>query len=188
MPTALPPARPEALLCDRDGTLLVDVPYNDDPALVQPLPGVADALRAVRSAGMRTAVVTNQSGIARGLISPGALTAVHERLDELLGPFDVIVHCPHDDADGCTCRKPLPGLVARAAARLGVEAAACVLIGDTGADVASAYGAGATGILVPNDRTLPLEVRGVAHVHGDFADAVGQVLEWRRRDVWERAS
>jgi D-glycero-D-manno-heptose 1,7-bisphosphate phosphatase len=176
-----PPAvRPELLLCDRDGTIVVDVPYNDDPALVRPLPGVADALAAARRAGMRTAIVTNQSGIARGLITPERLEAVHARIQELLGPFDAIVHCPHDDGDGCACRKPMPGLVERAADLLGVPTSACVLIGDTRADVSAAYGAGAIGMLVPNDRTLPLEVRGVAHVHGDFADAVDRVLDWRR--------
>jgi D-glycero-D-manno-heptose 1,7-bisphosphate phosphatase len=176
----LPTTRPEAILCDRDGTLVVDVPYNDDPALVQPLPGVADALAAARRAGMRTAIVTNQSGIARGLITPERLDAVHGRIDELLGPFDAIVHCPHDDDDGCSCRKPMPGLVERAADLLGVPTSACVVIGDTRADVSAAYGAGAIGMLVPNERTLPLEVRGVAHVHGDFADAVERVLGWRR--------
>jgi D-glycero-D-manno-heptose 1,7-bisphosphate phosphatase len=179
MPRQSRPVRPEALLCDRDGTLLVDVPYNDDPDRVEPVPGVAEALAAVRRAGLRTAIVTNQSGIARGLISADRLAAVHSRVDELLGPFDAIVHCPHDDGDGCTCRKPMPGLVHRAAELLGVPAAACVLVGDTRADVCAAYGAGAIGMLVPNDRTLPLEVRGVTHVHGDFADAVEQVLEWR---------
>jgi D-glycero-D-manno-heptose 1,7-bisphosphate phosphatase len=177
---AYPPStRPEALLCDRDGTLIADVPYNGDPDKVEPLPGVAAALDRARGAGLRVAVVTNQSGVGQGLITPDQVRAVNARLCELLGPFDVIVCCPHVDADGCGCRKPRPGLVRLAAELLELEPTACVMIGDTGADVAAADGAGAVGVLVPNDRTMPLEVRGVAHLQADFSAAVDTVLAWR---------
>ena len=172
------PPVPRALLCDRDGTLVADVPYNHDPDLVDPLPGVADALARARAAGLAVAVVTNQSGVATGRIRPDELDAVHRRLDEVLGPFDAIVHCPHGPDDGCRCRKPQPGMVLEAAQRLGVAPSACVMVGDTKADVAAAYGAGAVGILVPNDATMPLELRGVAHVCEDFATAVDVVLSW----------
>ena len=174
-----PPRRPEALLCDRDGTLIVDVPYNHDPERVEALPGVADALRLARAVGLRVGVVSNQSGVARQLISPEQLRQVNARVCELLGPFDVIVCCPHGEEDGCTCRKPRPGLVTMAANLLGVSPSACVMIGDTGADLAAAHGAGAIGILVPNDTTMPLELRGVAHLHADFASAVEAVLAGR---------
>jgi histidinol-phosphate phosphatase family protein len=177
--TAGPSRRPQALLCDRDGTLIADVPYNGDPSKVQPLPGVAAALDRARRGGLRVAVVTNQSAVGKGLISHDQLRAVNARLCELLGPFDVIVCCPHVDGDECECRKPRPGLIRLAAELLELDAAACVMIGDTGADVAAADGAGATGMLVPNDRTMPLEVRGVAHLHVDFSSAVDQVLAWR---------
>jgi D-glycero-D-manno-heptose 1,7-bisphosphate phosphatase len=174
-----PSRRPEALLCDRDGTLIVDVPYNHDPARVEPLPGVADALQLARAAGLRVGVVTNQSGVARQLVSHEQLRRVNARVCELLGPFDVIVCCPHGEEDGCTCRKPRSGLVTMAAKILGVAPSACVMIGDTGADLAAAHGAGAIGMLVPNDATMPLELRGVAHLHADFASAVDAVLSWR---------
>jgi histidinol-phosphate phosphatase family protein len=178
-PSSGPLARPEALLCDRDGTLIADVPYNGDPANVEPLPGVAAALDRVRGAGMRLAVVTNQSGVGRGLISHEQVRAVNARLCELLGPFDVIVCCPHAEGADCGCRKPRPGLVRLAADLLGLDPKTCVMIGDTGADVAAAEGAGAVGVLVPNDRTMPLEVRGVAHLQADFSAAVDEVLAWR---------
>jgi histidinol-phosphate phosphatase family protein len=174
-----PSTRPEALLCDRDGTLIADVPYNGDPDKVEPLPGVAAALDRVRSAGMRLAVVTNQSGVGRGIISHEQVSSVNARLCELLGPFDVIVCCPHTEGDECGCRKPRPGLVRLAAELLDLDPQACVMIGDTGADVAAAGGAGAVGILVPNDRTMPLEVRGVSHLQADFSSAVDEVLAWR---------
>jgi histidinol-phosphate phosphatase family protein len=175
----LPPTRPEALLCDRDGTLIADVPYNGDADKVEPLPGVADALGRARRAGMRVGVVTNQSAVGLGLISRDQLCSVNTRLCELLGPFDVIACCPHVDGDNCRCRKPRPGLVRLAAQLLGLAPEACVMIGDTGADVAAADGAGAVGILVPNDRTMALEVRGVSHLYADFAAAVDDVLAWR---------
>ncbi len=171
--------RPEALLCDRDGTLIADVPYNGDPDKVEPLPGVAAALDRARQSGLRVAVVTNQSGVGRGLITPEQLRSVNTRLCELLGPFDAIVCCPHVDADGCGCRKPRPGLVRLAAELLQLDPSACVMIGDTGADVAAADGAGAVGVLVPNDRTMPLEIRGVSHLQADFSSAVDAVLAWR---------
>jgi histidinol-phosphate phosphatase family protein len=171
--------RPEALLCDRDGTLIVDVPYNGDPTKVEPLPGVSEALDRARAAGLRVGVVTNQSGVGRGLITQEQLHAVNARLCELLGPFDVIVCCPHEEEAGCACRKPQPGLVRLAAELLDVGADECVMIGDTGADLAAAYGAGAIGVLVPNDRTSPLELRGVAHLQTDFASAVDEILMWR---------
>jgi D-glycero-D-manno-heptose 1,7-bisphosphate phosphatase len=173
-----------AVFFDRDGTL-IKAPVVDGKPLSIHSPeeleleaGAEEACAALRDACFALVVVTNQPEIARGTQTLEGVGRINERLLELL-PLDEIVVCPHDDADGCMCRKPMPGLVRRAAELLGVPTAACVLIGDTRADVCAAYGAGAIGMLVPNDRTLPLEVRGVAHVHGDFADAVSRVLEWR---------
>jgi histidinol-phosphate phosphatase family protein len=116
-------ARPAAVLFDRDGTLIVDVPCNADPALVRPVPGARDALDRLRRAGVPLGVVTNQAGVAKGLIGEEALREVNMRVEELLGPFGVWAVCPHDDGDGCDCRKPRPGLVVRAAAALGVAPA-----------------------------------------------------------------
>src|SRR5947199_2210074 len=109
-----------ALLCDRDGTLVADVPYNADPAAVRPLPGVRTALERTRAHGWRVGVVTNQSGVASGRITPAELDGVHDRLTTLLGLIDVVDSCVHGRDDGCDCRKPAPGLLVRAAAVLGV--------------------------------------------------------------------
>src|SRR2546423_6086689 len=84
-----------AALLDRDGTLVEDVPYNGDPAAVRPLPGVRAALDRLRAAGLRLAMVTNQSGIARGLLTDDEVRAVNARVEELLGPFDAVLYCPH---------------------------------------------------------------------------------------------
>jgi histidinol-phosphate phosphatase family protein len=154
------PGRPAAVLFDRDGTLVHDVPYNGDPALVRPVAGAAEAVAALRRAGVAVGVVTNQSGIARGVLTAGQVTAVNRRVSELMGPFGTWVVCPHGPADGCGCRKPAPGMITEAAARLGVDAADCAVIGDTGADVAAARAAGARGILVPNGVTRAAERAG----------------------------
>ncbi|MET8774673.1 HAD-IIIA family hydrolase [Nocardia sp. NPDC004654] len=172
-------ASPLALLFDRDDTLIVDVPYLGDPTEVRPVPGAVDALRMVRAAGIPLGIVSNQSGVARGLISHEQLAAVNSRVEELLGPFATWQVCVHGEGDGCACRKPEPGLIRRAAAELGVDVGRCVVIGDTGADVAAATTAGARAILVPTARTLPEEVHRARHeaiVARDLAEAVRLAL------------
>jgi histidinol-phosphate phosphatase family protein len=167
--------RPQAVLFDRDDTLIFDVPYLDDPDGVRPVPGAKELVRSVRSAGIRVGVVSNQSGVAKGLITPERLAAVNARVEETLGPFDTWQVCVHDDGDGCTCRKPAPGMVRQAAEALGVDVRRCVVIGDTGADVDAALAAGARGILIPTARTRPEEVvraRRRATVARDLAEAV----------------
>ncbi|WP_345713323.1 HAD family hydrolase [Kineococcus glutinatus] len=165
-----------AVLFDRDGTLVHDVPYNGDPALVRPVEGAAEALRRVRAAGLATAVVTNQSGIARGLLTPERVDAVNARVQELLGPFDAVLHCPHGPADGCACRKPEPGMVLAAARRLGVSPAECLLVGDIGADVEAALAAGARAVLVPTPVTRQEEVAAAPVVVPSLAEAVEVAL------------
>jgi histidinol-phosphate phosphatase family protein len=164
-----------AVLFDRDDTLIVDVPYLDDPAGVRPVPGAADLVRRLRDRGVPVGVVSNQSGVAKGLITPGRLAAVNARVDELVGPFGTWQVCVHDDGDACECRKPQPGLVLRAADALGVDPAACVVIGDTGADVDAALAAGARAVLVPTARTRALEIakaRRDAFVARDLTEAL----------------
>jgi HAD superfamily hydrolase (TIGR01662 family) len=174
-----PVRRPSAVLFDRDGTLVHDVPYNTDPAAVAPVPGAREALDRLRAAGVAVGVVSNQSGIARGLITPAQLGQVNARVTELLGPFAVWRICPHAPVDGCPCRKPEPGLVLDAAAELGVPPGRCVVIGDIGADVAAAHAAGAAAILVPTPVTRPDEIGAARAVAASISDAVSAVLELR---------
>jgi D-glycero-D-manno-heptose 1,7-bisphosphate phosphatase len=168
--------RPLAVLFDRDGTLVHDVPYNGDPARVQPVDGAAEALRRLREAGVRTAVVSNQSGIARGLLSPAQVDAVNARLEELVGPLGPVLYCPHSPDDGCGCRKPAPGLVLRAAERLGVPPERCAVVGDIGADVGAALAAGARPVLVPTPVTRAEEVATAPEVAPDLLSAVDLLL------------
>ncbi|MFD4629140.1 D-glycero-alpha-D-manno-heptose-1,7-bisphosphate 7-phosphatase [Streptomyces sp. NPDC058284] len=168
---------PAAVLFDRDGTLVEDVPYNGDPALVRLTPGARDAVDAVRAAGIPVGVVSNQSGVARGLLTLSQVDAVRRRVDELLGPFSVWAMCPHGPDDGCGCRKPAPGLVLAACERLGVPAGRAVVIGDIGADLGAARAAGARGVLVPTPVTRADEVEAADAVAPDLLTAVRLVLD-----------
>ena len=167
---------PELVLFDRDGTLVHDVPYNGDPALVEPVAGAREALDRLRGAGVRVGLVSNQSGVASGLLTEEQVVAVNDRLAELVGPFDVVRFCPHGRDDGCTCRKPAPGMVKDACLALGVEPARCLVIGDIGADVEAAQAAGACGVLVPTSATRSSEVHSAEHVAPTLTAAVDDVL------------
>ncbi|HEX7096486.1 MAG TPA: HAD-IIIA family hydrolase [Acidimicrobiales bacterium] len=169
-----------ALLFDRDGTLIEDVGYNGDEQHVRPLPGVRDALDRARRRGVPLAIVTNQSGIGRGLLTTAQVDAVNRRVQELLGPFDAIVVCPHHPDAGCDCRKPRGAMIREAAERLGVAVDRMVMIGDIGADVDAARDAGAAGILVPQPATLAHEVAAAPAVAPDFGTAVTWALGGRR--------
>jgi histidinol-phosphate phosphatase family protein len=171
-----PARRPDAVLLDRDGTLVVDVPYNGDPERVVPILGARRALDRLREAGVPTAVVTNQSGIARGFVSPGDVAAVNARVERLLGPLGPWLICPHGPDDGCDCRKPRPGLVLEAAAALGVAPGRCAVIGDIDADVQAARAAGARAVLVPNERTRAAEVDAAPETAATLEEAVDLLL------------
>jgi histidinol-phosphate phosphatase family protein len=168
--------RPSAVLLDRDGTLVLDVPYNGDPRLVRPVPGSRAALDRLRAAGLSIAVVSNQSAIARGLVTAEQVGAVNSRIEDLLGPVGPWVVCPHAPEDGCACRKPAPGLVVEAARRLGVDPSSCVVIGDTEGDLKAAQAAGARAILVPNAATRPEEIARAPLVAASLEHAVAVVL------------
>ena len=167
---------PAAVLFDRDGTLVADVPYNGDPAAVRPLPGAREALALLRRLGVPTGVVTNQSGVGRGLLRMADVARVNARVDELLGPLDVWEVCPHVPQDRCGCRKPAPGLLLRAARALGVRARDCLVVGDIGADVEAAARVGARAVMVPTARTRAVEIRRAPRVAPDPLAAVRSVL------------
>jgi HAD superfamily hydrolase (TIGR01662 family) len=175
-------SRPLAVLFDRDGTLMHNVPYLSDPDLVRPVAGARRSLAALRRKGIAVGVISNQSGVARGLISDSALQQVNAKVEDLLGPFDTWQICRHGMDDGCGCRKPEPGMVQAAARDLGVRPSDCVLIGDTGADVDAALRAGARAVLVPTAETLLLEVdraRVLAEVAPNLPVAVWRSIRGR---------
>ena len=124
-------ARPTVFL-DRDGTILREIPYLASASQVELLPGVAEALARLHRAGAQLIVVSNQSGIARGLLDEGNIAAIQGRIDLALervgGRIDGYYHCPHHPGVGvppqrrrCRCRKPLPGLLERAAQDFAID-------------------------------------------------------------------
>ena len=170
---------PKAVLFDRDGTLIVDRHYLCDPAGVTPMPGARAAVARLRAAGLGVGVVTNQSGIGRGLMDRDRVDAVNREVDRVIGPFDTWAVCPHHPDAGCDCRKPAPGLVSAAAADLGVAACDVGVVGDIAADLEAARAAGARAVLVPTRRTRPEEIRAAYQVAPDLLTAVDLLLAGR---------
>ena len=166
----------KAVLFDRDGTLVVDVPYNGDPRMVRPFPGARRALDGLRSLGLATGVLSNQSGIARGILTAEQVAGVNARVEELLGPFDVWEVCPHSAEDRCGCRKPAPGMIHSACARLGIDPSEAAFIGDIGSDIEAARAAGARGVLVPTPLTRNEEVAAAGEIAADLEQAVAMLL------------
>jgi D-glycero-D-manno-heptose 1,7-bisphosphate phosphatase len=139
--------RRPAVFLDRDGVL--NEAFLDNGTPVPPrvvadfrlLPGVTEACRAFSEAGLVLVVVTNQPDISRGSLRQGELDAMNERLRKVL-PIDDICVCPHDNAEGCPCRKPRPGMIMDAARRLGLDLNRSVAVGDRWRDIDAARRAG----------------------------------------------
>lgn len=135
-----------SLLLDRDGTLIKDKHYLADPSKVELLPGVAKTLQSLARKGVRFFLVSNQSGIGRGIFPKEAAIAVNERLGLLLAPYGVVftdmLFCPHAPEDGCDCRKPATGMWLTLQERYGLQAAECLMVGDKSEDMRFAANAG----------------------------------------------
>lgn len=151
-----------AAFLDRDGTIIRDGHYLADPAGVELLAGAADALRTLVKAGYGLVVVSNQSGIARGIIAPAAHEAVHARFVEVLAAEGIELaaayYCAHGPDDGCACRKPRPGMIQRAVAEHGFVAAESLMVGDKLSDVQAGRAAGCTTVLLSPDEDASADV------------------------------
>ena len=153
--------RRRAVFLDKDGTLVEDVPYNVDPDRIRLTPRAEAGLGMLHRGGFRLEVITNQSGVARGMFSEEALGAVERELRRLLiregVPLAGFYYCPHHPessdrrfAVACSCRKPQPGLLRQAAADLGIDLAASWMIGDILDDMEAGRAAGCGTILLDN--------------------------------------
>ncbi|HEX7377818.1 MAG TPA: HAD family hydrolase [Pirellulales bacterium] len=140
------------VLLDRDGTINVDCHYLRDLEQVELLPNSAAGLAELRRLGLGLVVLTNQSGVARGLFDEERLRQIHDRLRELLRArgveLDAIVACTHHPDDGCGCRKPLPGMAESAAREFGFSPPRAFVIGDKPCDIELGAAIGATTLLV----------------------------------------
>jgi D-glycero-D-manno-heptose 1,7-bisphosphate phosphatase len=151
--------RRAAIFLDRDGTINEEVGYLDRIEKLQLIPGAAEAIRLINESGMKAVIVTNQSGIARGLFDEAFVSQVHARLREMLREegalIDAFYFCPHHPTDGrveylkiCDCRKPAPGMLLRAVEDLRIDPNHSYMVGDTLKDIEAGARAGAQGILV----------------------------------------
>lgn len=168
-----------AVFLDRDGVInraIVRAGELSSPASVAEfhvLPGVPDALQQLRRAGYLLVVVTNQPEVARGRTSRDAVDAIHERLQATL-PVDEVRACYHDDADGCACRKPSPGMLYAAAVARGIRLRDSYMVGDRWRDIAAGRQAGCTTILLPGPReATAVEPHATA---GDLCQAAAWIL------------
>jgi D-glycero-D-manno-heptose 1,7-bisphosphate phosphatase len=161
-----------AIFLDRDGTLIKHVHYLSDPALVQLLPGVAEALKRFRGAGFTCVLVTNQSAIGRGMFTTERLDQIHTEMNRQLAEcgatIDGIYYCPDAPAgDDRTVvenhdRKPGPGMLLRAAADLQLDLGASWMVGDLISDVLAGQNAGCRSILLESGQTAPEEAQALA--------------------------
>jgi D-glycero-D-manno-heptose 1,7-bisphosphate phosphatase len=179
-----------AIFLDKDGTLIEDVPYNVDPARIRLAPGAGRALRPLKAAGYRLVVISNQSGVARGYFALTALAAVGARLRALLAAegvsLDGFYVCPHhpqgsvaEFARPCDCRKPAPGMIARAAGELGIDCALSWFIGDILDDVEAGRRGGCRTVLLDNGHETEWVQTSERRPHiiaADLPDAARRIL------------
>lgn len=177
-----------AVFLDRDGTLNAEVGFVRHPSELKILPGVPAALRRLRAAGFRLVVVTNQSGVARGLYSEAELAevhaALHRNLEELPAAY---LHCPHlpDGGHGyggpCACRKPGAGLLHQARELLGVAFEGSALIGDSARDLLMAKGLPIRTVHVGTGKPVAgqlEELRAAGFQPDHHADDLGGAADW----------
>ncbi|MGO9307544.1 MAG: D-glycero-alpha-D-manno-heptose-1,7-bisphosphate 7-phosphatase [Spirochaetia bacterium] len=167
-----------AVFLDRDGVInraVLRAGLPHPPQSVQDLeimPGVGDALAALKSAGFVLVVITNQPDVARGTQTRDRVEAIHDLLMRTL-PLDAVKVCYHDDADGCSCRKPAPGMILEAARDLDVELARSYTVGDRWKDIEAGKRAGTTTILIENE--YPEKKTGNAAVR---VGSLREAAEW----------
>jgi len=178
---------------DRDGTLNYDPGYLKVAAELKLLTGVGPALARLKGAGARLVVITNQSGVGRGIFTLKDLEAIHARLEGLLEQegvaLDAIYFCPHHPDDGCHCRKPEVGMVERAASELHLDLRRSYLIGDHARDIQLAHRVGAKAILTTTEPvdTQALDALRAAEAMPDaVAKSMAEAVNWIFDDVKTR--
>jgi D-glycero-D-manno-heptose 1,7-bisphosphate phosphatase len=171
---------------DRDDTIIRDKGYLNDPEQVEILPGTGDAIRVLNQVGIPVIIVTNQSGIARGLLDEDTLEAIHARLLADLSiqgsRIDAIYYCPHHPEGvreeyrvSCSCRKPEPGLLHKAAKDFGLDLGRCYMVGDKPIDIETIHRVGGKGILIGSGRVITMN-DNPDYIAQDVLDAAHWIL------------
>ncbi|WP_265446363.1 HAD-IIIA family hydrolase [Flexivirga meconopsidis] len=165
-----------AVLFERDGTLIRDIPLNTDPGQVRPLPGARAAVDRLRRKGVRVGLMATETAVGAGDVTRHQMRAVNEQVDRLLGPFDTWQLCTHAPDAGCSCRLPEPGMPSRAARELDVPVSALAVVGHLGEDVTSALRAGARSVLVPGPNTSAAAIATAPRTARDLQTAVELIV------------
>ncbi len=193
-----------AVFLDRDGTINEEAGYLDRLEKLRLLPGAAKAIRRINKSGMKTVVITNQSGVARGFFNEAFVDRVNARLREMLlaegARIEALYYCPHHPTAGkgvylqtCGCRKPAPGMLLKAADELRIDPSRSYMIGDMLTDIEAGIRAGVRGILVRTGNgedsvsalaAGPDSMDGVTarpvHIAADLREAVAWIMEDRK--------
>lgn len=173
------------IILDRDGVINHD---SDDfiksPAEWEPIEGSLEAIARLNHAGYRVVVITNQSGIARGLLDVNMLSRIHSKMRRMLaqvgGKLEAILYCPHGPDDECDCRKPQDGAFAELAHRLRINLDNVLAVGDSLRDLQAAQAAGAQPILVKTgkgEQTLAKGIPDGVPVYDNLSAVVTSLLE-----------
>ena len=170
-----------ALFMDRDDTIMPDHPYLADPDGVEFFPDTCSALRRFQQAGWRLILVSNQSGIGRGIFTAGQLVAVHHRMTTMLQEggvhLDGAYYCPHAPEEECCCRKPQAGLLLQAMQDYRTDTGASVMLGDRRGDMEAAHAAGLRAALVTaNGKTPPPDNHGAEMLFESLTAAADALL------------
>ena len=173
-----------AVFLDKDGTLIIDVPYNVDPKLIVLTDHCLTGLKQLQDQGYLLIVVSNQAGVGLGYFKEAALATVEQQIKILLAGADISLsgfyYCPHRPEDNCDCRKPAPGLLMRAAADLHIELDLSWMIGDILNDMEAGNRAGCKSILIDNDNETEWclnEFRSPLAVARTINEAANYILE-----------
>jgi D-glycero-D-manno-heptose 1,7-bisphosphate phosphatase len=179
-----------AVFLDRDGTMIEDVGYLNRVEDIRVFPWTTDAIRSLNRAGFLVIVVTNQSAIARGMLTEEGLAGIHARLDETIaaagGKVAAYYHCPHHPegvvaafARSCDCRKPAAGMIERAAADLDIDVTRSFVVGDKWIDIGLARAVGARAVLVRTGYGAAEARRAAAGLSADaILDDLGLAANW----------
>jgi len=189
-----------AVFMDRDGTVSEEVGYMRDPEQFRLIPQSAEAIRLINENSLKSIVITNQSGVARGYFSEETVSRVHQKMEKLLSELgahiDGIYYCPHHPEGivesyrkGCDCRKPASGLLTQASKKHAIDLASSYMVGDKVTDLQLAHGVGARAVLVLTgygrdelEKIKKLSLKKPEYVACNLLDAVKWIIKDLRID------
>ena len=163
-----------AVFLDRDGTIVYDLGYPRDPDSVELMPGVVQALRLLQENSFTLVIISNQSGVGRGILNNSDLANVHNRLIKILENNSIYIrksyYCTHAPWEKCKCRKPKPAMLFRAAEEMAIDLASSFVVGDKPSDVEAGLKAGCWTIMIEEQEIRKIIDNKIIKPHAVFPD------------------